>query len=582
MKRLSMHCITLALALSLLSCEGGVDGKFIGEGQGKGGPIQVEVSLADGRIRQVRVLKHSETAGLAGALDTLAEQIVRTNSLDVDAVTGCTLTSNGFVEAVTAALASAGVTSDMLEKLGKAVSRKSSGIVEETHDVVVIGAGGAGFCAAIEARLAGADVVILEKLPFPGGNTLISGAEFAAPGNWIQQEEGIVDGPDQMAKDMLKGGDYKNDPELVRTVAFNALAGAVWLRDVVGVEWEDELMFFGGHSVKRSLIPNGASGQEIIAKQKAKADELGVGIFCNTKAEELLADASGRVTGVKASSGGVTRIFHAKKAVIIASGGFGSNVAMRVQYNPAIDASILSTNTVGSTGDGIVMAQGLGAGVTGMEYIQTYPICDPLTGTLLYFDDARLYGHTVIVNKEGVRFVEELGRRDEMSMAIKAQTGHCCYEIVDHDGFVKSRLQENHATEISYLYEKGLLVKSDTLAGVAEFFGIDATNLTRTLDSYNGYVDAGSDPEFRKRSLPSKVAKAPFYMIKAVPAVHHTMGGITIDAEARVIDTEGRIIEGLYAAGEVTGGVHGTNRLGSDALADITVFGRIAGRNAAR
>ena len=205
----------------------------------------------------------------------------------------------------------------------------------------------------------------------------------------------------------------------------------------------------------------------------------------------------------------------------------------------------------------------------------------PLTGTLLYFDDARLYGHTVIVNKEGKRFVEELGRRDEMSMAIKAQTGSVCYEIVDENGFVESKLAENHGPEIDYLYENDLLVKADTLEEAAKMFDLDVDETVASVERYNSYVEDGEDPEFNKRSLPSKLEKGPFYILKAAPAVHHTMGGLKINTNAEVVDTDGNVIEGLYGAGEVTGGIHGKNRLGSNALADIIVFGRTAGRNAA-
>lgn len=451
--------------------------------------------------------------------------------------------------------------------------------IEEEYDVVVIGAGGAGFSAAIEAKNAGANVIILEKMPAVGGNTLISGAEYAAPNNWLQKEEGLEDNVDLMVEDMLVGGDNKNNPELVRVVAENALDGALWLKDEVGVIWEDELMFFGGHSVKRSLIPLNASGVEIVTKLNEKAQSMDIPIYLNTKATELMVE-DGKVVGVKAVGEDNDYAFKCD-AVVMATGGFGSNLEMRIQYNPEIDETILSTNSVGSTGDGIIMAQEIGADVEGMEYIQTYPICDPLTGTLLYFDDARLYGHTIIVNKEGKRFVEELGRRDEMSLAIKAQTGNVCYELVDQNGFVESKLEENHAQELEYLYENDLLVKADTLQEIAEFFDVDYEALQETVDNYNTYVENGEDPELNKRSLPSKIETAPYYMIKAAPAVHHTMGGLVINTDAQVLNTDGEVIEGLYAAGEVTGGIHGTNRLGSCALADITVFGRIAGQNAA-
>lgn len=561
--------------------EGAVpDGVYEGRGDGKGGDILVEVTIADGRLSAIAVKEHHETEGIAEAMDMLTEEMIAGNTLSVDSVAGATITSAGFKLAVTDALKSAGITADQLTANPPAAEEPRQS-VEETHDIVVVGAGGAGFCAAIEAKLAGADVIILEKLPIAGGNTLLSGAEYAAPGNWLEQKENIEDNPELMKADMLTGGDNLGQPELVEVVAENALAGAEWLRDEVNVVWEDELMFFGGHSVKRSLIPQGASGVEIIRKEKAKAEELGIPIYYETRATELITDESGRVTGVRAEGADADYTFSAN-AVILATGGFGSNLEMRTQYDPNAGAGVLSTNSVGSTGDGILMAQAIGADVTGMEYIQTYPICDPLSGALLYFDDARLYGYSVIVNKEGHRFVEELGRRDEMSQAIVAQTDGCCYELIDQAAFEASAIEENHGPEVAYLLNHNMLVKADTLQEAADFFGIDAQALQETVDNYNRYVQEGEDPEFHKRSLPTEIGEGPYWIVKAVPAVHHTMGGICINTDAQVLDTEGNVIEGLYAAGEVTGGIHGSNRLGSCALADITVFGRIAGQNAAK
>ncbi|MEF9894303.1 MAG: flavocytochrome c [Clostridia bacterium] len=571
--------IVLVVALGVASAEG-VSGTFEGTGTGKGGALSVKVTLENDVMTDIEVVSNGETPGFADAMDTLKANMISGNTADVDAVAGCSLTSKGFKDAVNAALTAAGATLVPVAAEAAAVAEKQT--IEETHDVVVIGAGGAGFCASIEAKNAGADVILIEKMPMVGGNTLISGAEYAAPANWLQEKEGIEDNVELMVSDMLAGGDNKNDPALVRVVAEGALDGANWLRDEVGVVWEDELMFFGGHSVKRSLIPQGASGVEIITKESQKATALGIPVMLNTRATELITDESGKVVGVKAEGPDANYIYHANKAVILTTGGFGSNVEMRVKYNPDIDGSILSTNSTGSMGDGIVMAENVGAALVDMQYIQTYPICDPLSGALLYFDDARLYGHSVIVNLEGKRFVEELGRRDVMSMAIKAQTGACCYEVIDQNGFDESKLQENHAAELEYLYSKDLLVKADTLDELAAAFGVDAAALKETVTNYNSYVDAGKDPEFNKRSMPSKIEKAPFYMIKAVPAVHHTMGGIKINDQAQVVGTDGQVIEGLYAAGETTGGVHGTNRLGSDALADITVFGRVAGKNASK
>ncbi|MBU5270288.1 flavocytochrome c [Clostridium cochlearium] len=586
MKKFLTILLTVFMTIGLIACGNSKtaipDGKYKGEGNGKGGKIVVEVTIKDDAITDIKVLEKNETPGYDNAMETLTKDIIATNSLDVDVVSGCTLTSNGFIEAVKAALKSAGATPDMLKKLDEKNKDKEKKEVSETHDVIVVGAGGAGLCAAIEAKEAGADVIVLEKMPMAGGNTLISGAEYAAPNNWIQEKEGIKDSVEQFTQDMIKGGDAKNNPELVKVVAENALDGAKWLRDEVGVRWEDNLMFFGGHSVKRSLVPVGASGKEMINKQLAKVKSLKIPVLYETPATELITDEKGKVVGVKAESEDKKYTFKTNKAVVLTTGGFGSNLEMRMKYNPEIDEKVLSTNTVGSTGDGIIMAEKVGAALDGMQYIQTYPICDPLTGTLLYFGDARMYGHTIMVNKEGKRFVEELDRRDVISMAIKKQTGSVCYQLLDQKGLDDSNLVEPHAAEIEYLYKNKLLVKADTIEEAAKFFDIDAKELKATVERYNGYVKAGKDEEFNKRSMPFPIEKGPFYILKAAPAVHHTMGGVKINTNAQVLNKEGKVIEGLYAAGEVTGGIHGTNRLGSNALADITVFGRIAGKNAAK
>ncbi|VEH39883.1 Fumarate reductase flavoprotein subunit precursor [Fusobacterium varium] len=469
-----------------------------------------------------------------------------------------------------------------LKELNKKPVIESKKLVKETQkkDVVVIGAGGAGLIAAIEAKNNGAqNVIVLEKMAFAGGNTLISGGEYAAPNNWVQVKKGLKDSNDTFYNDILKGGDNEGNPKLVRVLADNALNGAEWLKDYINMTFEDRQMFFGGHSVERSLVPLGATGVEMISKLLAKAEELNIPVLYETPAVELIVD-KGRVTGVKALSEDKEYTFLAKDGVILASGGFGSNLEMRVKYNKDVDENILSTNTVGITGDGITMAEKIGAQLEDMPFIQTYPTCDPISGALLYFGDVRLIGGSILINQEGKRFVEELERRDVISMAIKNQTGNAAYQFCDEAQVKLSGVAEHHADEMNYLFNNKLLVKADTIKEAADFFGIDAAELEKTVEKYNQYAKDGKDLEFNKRGkLTPFEAKGPFYIMKAVPAVHHTMGGVKIDENARVINTKGEIIKGLYGAGEVTGDIHGTNRLGSDAIADITVFGRIAGQN---
>lgn len=578
-KRILALMLCAALSISAFGVEF-KEGTYVGEAKGYRGEVKVEVKTSKNKIEEVKVIKNTDTPIISeSAAKKVPEQIVKYQSLRVDGVSGATGTSRALTSAVRNALKNSGAD---LKELNKKPVIEAKKLVKETQnkDVVVIGAGGAGLVAAIEAKNNGAkNVIVLEKMAFAGGNTLISGGEYAAPNNWVQVKKGLKDSNDAFYNDILKGGDNEGDPKLVRVLADNALSGAEWLKDYINMTFEDRQMFFGGHSVERSLVPQGATGVEMISKLLAKAEELNIPVLYETPATELMVD-KGRVTGVKAVSEDKEYTFLAKDGVILATGGFGSNLEMRVKYNKDVDENILSTNTVGITGDGITMAEKIGAQLEDMPFIQTYPTCDPISGALLYFGDVRLVGGSILVNQEGKRFVEELERRDVISMAIKNQTGNAAYQFCDEAQVKLSGVAEHHADEVNYLFNNKLLVKADTIKEAADFFGIDATELEKTVAKYNQYAKDGKDLEFNKRGkLTPFEAKGPFYIMKAVPAVHHTMGGVKIDENARVINTKGEVIKGLYGAGEVTGDIHGTNRLGSDAIADITVFGRIAGQN---
>lgn len=578
-KRILALILCAALSISTFGVEF-KEGTYVGEAKGYRGEVKVEVKTSKNKIEEVKVIKNTDTPIISeSAAKKVPEQIVKYQSLRVDGVSGATGTSRALTSAVRNALKNSGAD---LKELNKKPVIEAKKLAKETQnkDVVVVGAGGAGLVAAIEAKNNGAqNVIVIEKMAFAGGNTLISGGEYAAPNNWVQVKKGLKDSNDTFYNDILKGGDNEGDPKLVRVLADNALSGAEWLKDYINMTFEDRQMFFGGHSVERSLVPQGATGVEMISKLLAKAEELNIPILYETPATELIVD-KGRVTGVKAVSEDKEYTFLAKNGVILATGGFGSNLEMRVKYNKDVDENILSTNTVGITGDGITMAEKIGAQLEDMPFIQTYPTCDPISGALLYFGDVRLIGGSILINQEGKRFVEELERRDVISMAIKNQTGNAAYQFCDEAQVKISGVAEHHEDEMNYLFNNKLLVKADTIKEAADFFGIDAAELEKTVAKYNQYAKDGKDLEFNKRGkLTPFEAKGPFYIMKAVPAVHHTMGGVKIDENARVINTKGEVIKGLYGAGEVTGDIHGTNRLGSDAIADITVFGRIAGQN---
>lgn len=555
----------------------------IGTGMGKHGHFDVAVAVTDGKIERITVLDSRETPGMGDvAMEKLTKLIVDNQTLNVDTVTGATLSSMAFISAVSDALDQCG------EKVSEWKKRDKADFVSEVElpreaDVVVVGAGGAGFAAAITAANAGKKVVLMDKMGVFGGDTALSGGEMAAPGNWIQVQQGISDSPEALAEDMLVGGDSKGDPELVRVIANGALDSSQWLTFEGGVSWKHDLMQFGGHNTKRSIIPITHSGSEMTTKLTKRCREIeNIALVDNTKAVELVKGADGAITGVKVENtltGEGAEI--ACKAVVLTTGGFGSNVDMRVKYNPAMDDSILSTDSVAATGDGIVMGEAAGAQLVDMEYIQTYPVCDPETGALLYVGDMRLEDRAIMINKEGVRFVEELDRRDVLSNAIVEQTDGKAYMLFNQKEADETGLLVTHADEYENLEARKIIVKGDTLEAAAEPFGIDAAALKATVEKWNGFCKAGADTDFNYRAELIPIEEGPYYIMAYKPAVHYTMGGLRINPNAEVLDAAGAAIPGLFAAGEVAGHKMGTNRLGSCSMSDIYTFGRIAGKNAA-
>jgi len=555
----------------------------VGTGMGKHGNIQLEVVMRDGAIEGINVLDSRETKGLGDvSMAKMTKTIIDNQTLNVDTVAGATLSSSAFIIAV----------ADALEKLGEdpAAWKKRDHAIEAqevevptTADVVVVGSGGAGFTAAICAANQGMKVVQLEKLGINGGSTALSGGEMAVPNNWIQGHLGLQDSPEKLAADMLKGGDYRGDPDLVNVIANGVYESSQWLTYEGGVAWEHNLLFFGGHSVRRSIIPSGHIGNAMTTALTRRVGTIDdITLVNNVRATDLVKDASGAIAGVRAENMLTgDRYEIACKAVVLACGGFGANVEMRTQANPEFGSQFNSTDCVGAQGDGLTMAKAIGANLIDMELIQTYPICDVQTGALLYLDDMRLDGRTIMFNKEGDRFVEELDRRDVLSKAILAQTGEQAYELWDQKAADDTKVVDIHIDEFENLTSRDLCVKADTLEEACEVFGIDAAELQKTIDKWNGFCDAGKDADFNYRSELVKIETPPYYIMVYKPAVHYTMGGLHINTDAQVLDDAGTPIPGLFAAGEVAGHKMGTNRLGSTSMADIYTFGRVAGNNAA-
>lgn len=553
-----------------------------GTGVGKHGDMTVAVTFDNGRIQAIEIVKEAENPVLAKKVYTdLKAAVIASNSADLDAISGATFSSKGFLDAVKDAAKKAGVTISKAD--AKAIKKVVKNIpAVSNYDVVVIGAGGAGFSAAIEAKNAGANVVLLEKMPAVGGNSLISGAEMNAARNWVQPKLGILDdSAERHAADTFKGGDKKGDMKVINVMTANALDAAKWCRDYLGVRFEDDnLFFFGGHSRKRALIPVGHTGTEFIAKFQAKADELGIPVITDMKAEELIKDKTGRVVGVKATSHGATYTFNAKGGVVLATGGFGANKAMVKKYNPKIDERFKTTDAPGTTGEALYMAKRAGAQLVNMGYIQTYPICDPISGVIELIADSRFDG-AIMLNQEGKRFVEELERRDVLSEAILKQTGNYCWVLWnDNIGKISNTVKE-HPTEYEAFTKQGIMATCPDLKCIADFTKMPLKQLESTVKRVSSMAGKGNDKDFHHRGGLMDMSEGQYYVIKAVPSTHHTMGGVRINEKAQALTAKGQVIPGLWAAGEVTGVTHGTNRLGGNAYTDIIVFGRIAGEAAA-
>ena len=444
---------------------------------------------------------------------------------------------------------------------------------EMQADIVVIGAGGAGMTAAIQAVQDGAtDVVILEKMPVTGGNTTRSTGGLNAAGTKYQAAEGIEDSVELFVEDTMKGGKELNDKDLVTVMAENSAAAVDWVNDIGGDL--SVVGMFGGASVKRIHRPSDTSavGPMLVKALNDKVAELKIPVLLETKAEKILVDDSGKVSGVTATDKDGREFTIDCTAVVLATGGFGANSEMVVEYKPDL-AGFCTTNHGGATGDGIVMAKELGADFVDMEQIQTHPTVNPDT-TTMYTEGVRGNG-AILVNKEGKRFVNELETRDVVSAAILEQTDGTCYLLFDE------AVRESLKAIEGYI-SAGIVEEGETPEELAEKIGMDGAALAETLKAYGEAQKAGKDEEFGRDSMELPLDQPKYYAALCAPAIHHTMGGVKINANTEVVKEDGSVIPGLYAAGEITGGVHGANRLGGNALTDTVVFGRIAGANAAK
>lgn len=554
------------------------DGTYEGEAEGKKGPIKVSVTIADGKIADVEVLSAQETLGFEKAFDIVKQDIISTNSTDVDTVASATMASGGMIRAVVNALENAGMADAFAAKQGEVVRPEVQDVYDV--DVVIVGAGGAGTTAAIEAMKTGKEVLVLEKALVPGGNTKLSDGALNASLTSVQKELGIEDTTEGFYKDTFEGGGELGNPELVNILVNNSASAVDFLKDM-GVEWK-EVITGDGATGQRCHLADG-KGPKLFDTLFKYAEEQGINVLYGTEAKELIVK-DGAVAGVVAENNGKQVTVNAK-SVILATGGYGHNGDILGHYDENYIPGTLCTNTVLATGSGIVMASDAGANLVGMDYVQKHPTCNAATGDLLSSaNNGRGLGTTMMVNIEGQRFCEELATRLELSNAILAQPDQKSYSFFDQKAADETGFFEKYGEEIEHLIATGEAVKANTIEEACEFFGINAENFKAELEKYNGFAKNGKDEDFNRRDglREYSMTEGPFYFIRSTPAIHHTMGGVEINENAEVIGTNGQVIPGLFAAGEVTGGIHGNNRLGGNALDDIIVFGRIAGQNAAK
>lgn len=554
-------------------------GEYSAEVTGHNGPMKVTMKFSETEILSLET-ESVESPGIGtAAIELLTGEILNNQSLACDAVSGATVTSGAFLSAVRECVKQSGITLSVLEAREIAYPAKSEKPVELAADVIIIGAGGAGFAAATEALEDGATVIILEKNEIIGGNTARAGGTLNAPDPERQSKIGVEDSVELFIKNTLEAGDFKADPELVRVLCSNALDARHWLSEH-GTKWSDLVYQTIGGLWPRSLDEiDKIAFNGFVAPLAKRVAELGGKVILNCKAESLIPDDTGRVKGVKAfdTKNGQEYTFTANKGVILATGGYAASKEMIMKYNSL--SGLPTSNAPTSTGDGINMGLGVGAALEGIQYVQIHPHGNPATGGLQsHF--AGLIKNSIYVNREGKRFVEESGRRDVISNATIRQTDQIMFSIFDSEGGFYAGVEK--PADLDNLKAKGYVYEADTLDDLAKQAGIDPEGLKSTVARYNELVKTGKDTDFEKDEVELPIAKAPFYCVPLSPTLHHTMGGLKINTNAQVLREDGSVIAGLYAAGEVTGGIHGTNRVGGNALTDGVVFGRIAGRNAAK
>ena len=590
---------------------------------GFGGDMTLEVIADAEKLYGVNVLSNSETQGIGSkAVEALPALMVEKQSFNVDGIAGATVSSTALRTGVEQAIKEMGFSTEKFSTPSGGSSNAEPAKDQNLEaDVVVIGAGGAGMISAITAADLGKSVVILESQAMVGGNSIrATGGMNAAATKWQNENsfeegagvektlataaekysdndtitalaekvkeqyaayqanpEGYFDSVELMELDTMVGGKGKNDPSLVKVLAEQS-APAIDYLEKLGMTIHN-VGSFGGASVKRIHRPVDENGKviavgsymiPILEENLNKRDKIT--LLTSVTAEEITKSEDGKISGVKAKGGSGNSVEVKAPVVIVATGGFAANMEMVEKYQPGLKG-YMSTNAPGALGQGITMAEAIGADTVDMDQIQIHPTVTTNDAHLIT-EGLRGDG-AILVNQEGLRFTDEVGTRDAVSKAEIEQTNSQVYLVIDN------KMVEKSAVIQGYI-KSGYTVSGEDAKSLAKAMGVPEEAFEKTLSEWNESVAKKEDAAFGRTSFAAPLDTAPFYAIKVTPGVHHTMGGLRINGVTEVLDKAGNAIPGLFAAGEVTGGVHGANRLGGNAVADFSVFGKIAGESAAK
>ena len=531
---------------------------------GRNGDVTVEVTFSDDAIESIEVISHSETDGIGtNAVDLLPGAIVDSQSLGVEAVAGATVTSQAILDAVADCVTQAGGDAAALAEV-EVIKSAPTEEKEINTDLVIIGGGGSGMTAAIRAAQLGLDVTLLEKMSFMGGAISISGGNQVVMGSQMQKDLGVTDDSvESMVEDFMANGNNLNVPELITLYAENVGETSDWLQEEgVTFNLEGGLHQLAEYSHDRELAYTGSGAGAAEAMRKL-VEESGVNVLLNTRATELISDGNGGVTGVVANDDTTVYTINAD-AVLLATGGYGYNKDLlegdlknALYYGP-----------VSSTGDGLIMAtaEDINADTRLLEYGKRYPngieVSEGIAKSTINGNIPAWKMSAILVNKEGERVVNEKSSNRTILETELEQTGQELFLVMDQETFDVWRDALGYDVQ-EYLDANGtslpIFGHGDTLEEAAEAAGVDAEALVKTVELYNSYVEAGEDADFGRSPeyMTMPIGDGPYYIVEQKPRFATTMGGLVIDTDLHVINKDGEIINGLFASGEVVGGVMG-------------------------